>query len=122
MISITHLSDVPPYTTRDGSQIFELMHPDKHDSKNQSMALAVISPGETTKLHKHNKSEELYFIQSGTGKMILNENEYVINYGDTICISPGSAHCVENTGSEDLKILCCCAPAYNHDDTVLLDD
>jgi len=40
--------------------------------------------------------------------------------GDTICIPPGTPHCIENTGIEALHLLCCCAPAYAHDDTELL--
>lgn len=117
--TITHLKDVSPYVTRDGSQIFELMHPDKHGSQNQSLALAVIRPGEATKLHMHLKSEEIYYIQSGSGTMILADEKFIISTGDSICITPGSAHCVENTGADDLKILCCCAPAYSHEDTEL---
>ena len=27
---------------------------------------------------------------------------------------------IENAGEGELVILCCCAPAYEHDDTVLL--
>lgn len=121
MNNITHLDDVSPYTTRDGSQIFELMHPDEQGSRNQSLALAVIFPGKKTKLHKHLQSEEIYYIQSGAGRMTIGENNFEIIAGDTICINPGSYHCVENTGADDLKILCCCAPAYSHGDTELSD-
>ena len=121
MNSVTHFNDVPPYATKDGSQIFELMHPDKHGNQNQSLALAIISPGNATKLHKHQQSEEIYFVQSGTGMMTLVDEKFKITVGDTICISPGSNHCVENTGMDDLKILCCCSPAYRHDDTELSD-
>lgn len=122
MSAVTHFNDVLPYTTRDGSQIFELMHPDKQGNCNQGLALAVIFPGEKTKLHKHLQSEEIYYIQSGTGRMTLADNNFDIMTGDTICINPGSYHCVENTGADDLKILCCCAPAYSHDDTELSDN
>lgn len=117
MSYITHIKDIVPYKTKDGSQIYELMHPAKHYNHNQSLALAVISPGEKTMLHMHQNSEELYYVQSGTGAMTLGNDRFEISPGDTICILPGNAHCVENTGRELLKILCCCAPAYDHDDT-----
>ena len=117
MSFISHFEDVIPYKTKDGSRIYELMHPSKQESRNQSLALAVILPGEKTKLHTHLVSEELYYVQSGKGKMTLENDYFEIKPGDTICILPGQQHCVENTGSEALKILCCCAPAYNHDDT-----
>ncbi len=34
-------------------------------------------------------------------------------------IAPGAIHKLTNTGDEPLTLLCCCAPAYSNDDTVL---
>jgi mannose-6-phosphate isomerase-like protein (cupin superfamily) len=31
-------------------------------------------------------------------------------------------HKLWNTGDEPLKLLCCCAPAYTHEDTVLTEE
>ena len=120
MILITHFNDILPYQTKDGSRIYELMHPVKQNNQNQSLALAIISSGEKTKLHAHQISEELYYILSGTGKMTLGDDQFDIKSGDTICIHPGTPHRVENTDQSELKILCCCAPAYDHSDTKLL--
>jgi mannose-6-phosphate isomerase-like protein (cupin superfamily) len=39
--------------------------------------------------------------------------------GDAIAIPPGAAHQITNTGHQTLVFLCCCAPAYEHSDTVL---
>jgi mannose-6-phosphate isomerase-like protein (cupin superfamily) len=52
--------------------------------------------------------------------MILGEERFAIGPGDTVAIPQGTAHAVENTGEEPLRILCCCAPPYSHDDTELL--
>ena len=41
--------------------------------------------------------------------------------GDAIAIPPGSVHQITNTGHEELRFLCCCAPGYQHDDTVLVE-
>ena len=41
--------------------------------------------------------------------------------GDAIAIPPGQAHKLWNTGDEPLRLLCCCAPGYEHDDTVLIE-
>ena len=32
----------------------------------------------------------------------------------------GAVHGLVNTGGEPLVLLCCCAPAYSHEDTVLV--
>jgi mannose-6-phosphate isomerase-like protein (cupin superfamily) len=116
----TAYSDIPAYITADGSEIRELMHPDQHGNVRQSLAEATVYPGQETLLHKHVRTEELYHITSGTGLMTLGDERFEVSAGDTVCIPPGTPHCIRNTGREALKILCCCSPAYSHEDTVLL--
>ena len=116
----TGYRDIAPYPTKDGSTIRELMHPAQHCNRNQSLAEAIVAPGITTALHRHRKSEELYHITAGTGRMTLGNESFDVVPGDTVCIPPGTPHCIANTGSEALRILCCCAPPYAHDDTELL--
>jgi len=41
--------------------------------------------------------------------------------GDAIAIPPGKKHKLWNTGAETLHLLCCCAPGYEHDDTVITE-
>jgi len=41
--------------------------------------------------------------------------------GDAIAIPPGLEHQISNMGDETLVFLCCCAPAYEHEDTVLIE-
>jgi len=113
--------EVDPYITKDNSIIRELMHPDRHAVVNQSLAEAVIPAGSTTRRHLHHKSEELYYITTGEGLMMLGDRQFTVAQGDTVCIPSGTEHCIRNTGEHELTILCCCSPAYSHDDTVLLE-
>ena len=118
----TRYQTIEPFVTRDGSIIRELMHPAQSlTAKNQSLAEAIVSPGQSTKLHRHRLSEELYHITAGQGLMRLSAESFEMSVGDTVCIPPGTPHCIKNTGDTDLKVLCCCAPAYTHDDTELLE-
>jgi len=117
----THYDQITPFITRDGSLIRELMHPDSHGIQNQSLAEAIITINSETLLHRHHRSEELYYITQGNGLMTLDTQSFAVTIGDSICIPPGAAHKIRNTGDIELKILCCCAPAYSHDDTELLD-
>jgi mannose-6-phosphate isomerase-like protein (cupin superfamily) len=118
----TTYSAITPYITRDGSEIRELMHPTTHGNVQQSLAEATITPGSATRLHRHHHSEEIYYIVAGDGLMTLGHECFPIAQGDTICIPPGTPHCVENRGVAPLRILCSCAPAYSHTDTELLAD
>ena len=116
----TALAEVTPYVTKDGSEIRELLHPDRHAVRQQSLAEATIPPGTVTLLHRHRVSEEIYHVTHGGGQMTLGDDVFAIAAGDSILIAPGTAHRVANTGHEALRILCCCAPAYSHADTELL--
>jgi len=116
----TTYNEIQPYTTKDGATIRELMHPEVHGNSNQSLAEATIKQGTATELHRHKRSEEIYHCTAGKGKMTLGDKSFKVAMGDTVCIPPGTLHRVENTGKEPLKILCCCAPPYSHDDTELV--
>ena len=113
-------ADAPPYVTKDGSEIRELMHPAVHGNRAQSLAEATVRPGAETLLHRHRVTEELYHVTAGTGLMTLGGESFDVRAGDTVCIPPGTPHRIRNTGATTLRILCACAPAYAHDDTELL--
>lgn len=111
---------IRPFITKDGSEIRELMHPAAHGNRAQSLAEATVLPGQKTALHRHRVTEELYHVTRGSGVMTLGDARFEVRAGDTVCIAPGTAHCIENTGAVPLLILCACTPAYSHEDTELL--
>lgn len=116
----TSCESVAAYVTKDGSEIRELMHPAVHGNRNQSLAEATVPPHAQTALHLHRLSEEIYHVTAGEGMMTLGDKRFAVRAGDTVCIAPGTPHCVANTGGAPLRILCACSPAYSHDDTELL--
>lgn len=117
----TRYQEIPAYITKDGSEIRELMHPAVHGNHHQSLAEATVPPGCRTYRHRHGETEELYHVTAGSGMMSLGEETFPIHAGDTVLIPPGMPHGVEATGTLPLRILCCCSPAYRHDDTELLE-
>ena len=117
----TRKQDIKSYITRDGSEIRELMHPAVQGNQTQSLAEAIVQPGQRTHLHQHQRSEKLYYITAGHGRMTLGTERFTVTVGDTICIPPGTPHCIENTGTAALYILCMCSPPYSHAETELLE-
>lgn len=117
----TRLAEIAPYITRDGSEIRELLHPGLHPVHNQSLAEAVVYPGQRTWLHRHHATEEIYHLTAGEGWMTLGDSGFAVAAGDSVLIPPGTPHCIEATGTTPLHILCCCSPAYAHADTELLE-
>lgn len=121
-MEIQNVERVPAFTTKDGSEIRELLAHRNSCIVNQSLAEARLPIGAKTAPHRHPKTEEIYYILVGTGRMTIGEKSEDVGPGDAIAIPPDAVHQICNTGDQTLKFLCCCAPGYEHDDTVLLDD
>lgn len=109
------------FITADGSSIRELAGPPSGNARNQSLAEATVLPGATTIAHLHRRSEEIYLFTSGSGRMRLGEEERPVRAGDCVVIPPDTAHKLWADPEAALVLLCCCSPAYSHDDTVLLE-
>jgi mannose-6-phosphate isomerase-like protein (cupin superfamily) len=114
-----NLEQLKTFTTLDGSQIRELAGPSWTAARNQSLAEATVPAGGETAEHYHPDTEELYYFVSGAGRMRLGDEEAEIRAGDCVVIPPGTQHKLLNPHGEPLVLLCCCAPAYSDDDTVM---
>jgi len=121
-MDIRKLDELTPFTTKDGSEIRELLAYRNSVIRNQSLAEARLPVGGATQEHYHSKTEEIYYITHGTGKMRIEDETREVRAGDAIAIPPGQKHKLWNTGQETLRLLCCCAPAYEHSDTVITED
>jgi mannose-6-phosphate isomerase-like protein (cupin superfamily) len=110
-----------PFITADGSSIRELAGVPSGNATNQSLAEAVVPPRGETIAHLHRRSEEIYLFTGGSGRMRLGDEERPVQAGDCVVIPPNVAHKLWADDGESLILLCCCAPAYSHTDTVLLE-
>jgi mannose-6-phosphate isomerase-like protein (cupin superfamily) len=120
-VDVGKLADAEPFTTLDGSTIRELAGAVSLATENQSLAEARVPPGRTTDAHYHRTSEEIYYFTAGRGRMRLGDEETLVAAGDCVVIPPGIEHKLWNEGDEDLVLLCCCAPAYSNEDTVITE-
>jgi mannose-6-phosphate isomerase-like protein (cupin superfamily) len=120
-MDIKNLNEVPPFITEDGSEIRELLAHRNSAIRNQSLAEARLPVGGSTQEHFHPRAEEIYYITNGTGKIRIEDKIRDVKAGDAIAIPPGQKHKLWNTGNETLRLLCCCAPAYEHSDTVITE-
>ena len=121
-MDIHNIAAVPAFETKDGSEIRELLAHRNSAIRNQSLAEARLPVGASTTPHYHPLAEEIYYILEGTGLMKIEAQRHEVRVGDAIAIPPGQVHQITNIGQSVLKFLCCCAPAYEHTDTVLVDD
>jgi mannose-6-phosphate isomerase-like protein (cupin superfamily) len=121
-MDVHNIAHVPAFTTKDGSEIRELLAHRNSTIRMQSLAEARLPPGGSTAPHYHPQTEEIYYLLEGVGRMQIGDEARDVVPGDAIAIPPGVVHTIKNIGTTTLKFLCCCAPGYEHADTVLVEN
>jgi mannose-6-phosphate isomerase-like protein (cupin superfamily) len=119
---IRNLSSAEPFHTKDGSIIRSLLDLSCAPVQLQSLAEATLPAGLATTRHRHAQTEEFYYVTQGTGVMEIDGEIRTVVVGDACLMPAGSVHQIYNPGPAELKILCCCAPPYSHEDTILMED
>ncbi len=71
-MDIKNLNAVPPFITKDGSEIRELLAHRNSVIRHQSLAEARLPAGSSTQEHYHVRTEEIYYITHGTGRMRID--------------------------------------------------
>ncbi len=120
-MDIKNLDEVPAFITKDGSEIRELLAHRNSAIRHQSLAEARLAAGGATQEHYHPHAEEIYYITAGEGRIRVGTETRDVRAGDAIAIPPGTRHKLWNTGDGMLSLLCCCAPAYEHTDTIITE-
>jgi mannose-6-phosphate isomerase-like protein (cupin superfamily) len=115
-VDVRSRADAEPFTTADGSTIRVLLDAEAGGARNQSLAEALLAPGQATERHYHAETEELYVVLDGEGEMEIEGERREVRPGDAILIPVGAWHQIR-AGAEELRFLCCCAPPYRHEDT-----
>ena len=113
---VSSLEQAEPFTTADGSTIRELLGLPTAPVRHQSLAEATLAGGQATERHYHAQSEEIYYVVEGSGEMELDGERQQVGVGVAVLIPPGARHQIR-ADAEGLRFLCCCAPAYRHEDT-----
>jgi mannose-6-phosphate isomerase len=82
-----------------------------------------VLPGKRLSYQKHSQRAEHWFVVEGTAKVTLDDRDLLIGTGEAIDIPIGSAHRVENPGTEDLIFIEVQRGKYlGEDDIVRLED
>src|SRR5271169_6631318 len=105
MMHIKNLGQVAAFVTKDGSEIRELLAHRNSAIRQQSLAEARLASGASTQEHYHARTEEIYYITHGTGRIRIDGETREVAGGDAIAILPGQRHKLWNTGSDVLRLL-----------------
>lgn len=87
---------------------------DNKTLKNLVLSSTRLYRGQATRGHSHAGQEEVYFFVQGTGRMQVDQEEFVVNPGDIILIPDGAFHRVINDGEMHLVFNCVFDGKRNH--------
>lgn len=86
-------------------------------TKNLGVAWVDVVAGATSPAHYHTRVQELYYITSGAGTMILDGVETPVGPGDAVAIPPGVVHAIR-AGDDGLGFICVSSPPYDTRDDI----
>lgn len=83
-----------------------LFSADRTATKDMTVGIAEIPVGapRPARGHQHTQSE-LYFIISGSGEVVVNDEATPVSAGDAVLIPGDAEHMAVNTGNEPLRLL-----------------
>ena len=84
---------------------YYLISPESSPSENLTMGQTIIYPTGKTTGHAHDDMEEVYYILSGKGKMVVGDNEFPIKAGDALYVPFGEFHVTYNTGIQPMAVV-----------------
>ncbi len=82
------------------------------------IVLMTIKVGDEIGLETHEKNDQFFRVESGSGKAVLEDKEYELGDGTALLVPAGTEHNVINTGSVPLRFYTIYAPAHHIDGRV----
>jgi mannose-6-phosphate isomerase-like protein (cupin superfamily) len=90
-----------------------------YTGKHLQLVLMNLKAGEDIGSETHPDNDQFFRFESGTGKCIIDGNEYNVTDGDAILIPAGARHNVINTGIKtELKMYTIYGPPNHQDGTI----
>jgi quercetin dioxygenase-like cupin family protein len=87
---------------------------DRIPAKHCSACVIRIAPGEKVRpAHSHPNGEEIIHIIRGSGRVLVAGEVAAVREGTTVLFPQGAVHMLQNTGTEEMKVVCFFAPSTN---------
>ena len=90
-----------------------------YTGKHSQLVLMSLKSNEEIGMEVHKDNDQFFRIEKGSGKCIINSNEYLLTNGSAIVVPAGAEHNVINTSkAEDLKLYTIYSPPHHKDGIV----
>ena len=84
---------------------YYLIDRESSPSRTLTMGQTTIYPTGSTTGHSHDDMEEVYYIMSGEGEMVVGEDRYPVKQGDALYVPPGEFHTTFQKGNQPLAVV-----------------
>jgi uncharacterized cupin superfamily protein len=121
-MTILHETEVPE-VEHPGRFMRWLANEDSLHAKNLSVCVIRVMPGETVRpAHSHPLGEELIYIITGSGKVMIEGELGDVKAGSAVLFEQGKIHMLRNTGTVEMKVICFFAPATGVENYKMFED
>lgn len=87
-----------------------------YTAKHMQLVLMSLKPGEDIGVEIHSENDQFFRFEGGTGKCVINGNEYEVSDGFAVVVPAGAEHNIINTSdTEDLKMYTIYSPSHHKD-------
>ena len=87
--------------------------------KHSQLVLMSLKPGEEIGMEVHDNVDQFFRIEGGTGKAVVDGQEYALENATALVVVAGSQHNIINTSqTDDLKLYTIYSPANHPDGTI----
>lgn len=80
---------------------------DRSQSQTSEVFVVILEPGEAPPLHKHDDTEQVFYVLEGEGILRIGaaQTEYAVGPNDVVRIPPATLHSIRCTGAKPLRYL-----------------
>lgn len=92
-----------------------------YTAKHMQLVLMSLLPNEEIGMETHTENDQFFRFETGTGKCIIDGNEYEVRDGSAVIVPAGTKHNIINTSAtEPLRFYTIYSPAHHKDGIVRL--
>jgi mannose-6-phosphate isomerase-like protein (cupin superfamily) len=90
-----------------------------YTGKHSQLVLMTLAPNEEIGMEVHPDNDQFFRFETGTGKVIIDGNEYAVSDGFAVVVPAGAQHNIINvSASETLNLYTIYSPAHHKDGIV----
>lgn len=87
-----------------------------YTGKHSQLVLMSLKAGEEIGVETHLGNDQFFRFEKGTGRVIVDDNEYAVSDGSAVLVPAGAVHNVINVSDiDELKLYTLYAPAHHKD-------